>query len=281
MTYLILAIISSSLISIFMRLGDRHIKNNMAMFFSNYAVCLLLACLYMDSLNPFVAAEGMGFTVLVGTVSGIMYLVNFILLQINIGKNGVVLASTFMKLGVLVPTIMAIVAFHEKTGINHIVGIFMAVLAILIINFEKNSDTEGMKSSRIWLIVLLLMGGFTDSLANIYEKNGNPDLKNQYLFYTFGAALLFSAVMVLIKKQHFAIKDILFGILIGVPNYYSARFLLLALGKLNAIVVYPVFNVATILVVSTVGVIVFREKLGLKKMMGIACIVLSLVLLNI
>lgn len=280
MLNLLLAILSSSLIALFMRLGDKYIKNNMVMFTANYAVCMILACLFMDSFNPFIKAPGISFTIAVGTVSGIMYLINFILLQFNINKNGVVLASTFMKLGVLVPTIMAIVAYHEIPGAGQIIGILLAISAILVINLEKGTES-GNKAARIWLVVLLLMGGFTDSLANVYEKNGNPTLKDQYLFYTFAAALLIAFIMVFVKKQNVTIPDILFGVIIGVPNYFSARFLLASLSKLPAIVVYPVYNVATILVVSIVGVLAFKEKLGIRKIIGILLIITALVLLNI
>lgn len=280
MLNLLLAILSSSLIALFMRLGDKYIKNNMVMFTANYAVCMILACSFMDSFNPFIKAPGIGFTIAVGTVSGIMYLINFILLQFNINKNGVVLASTFMKLGVLVPTIMAIVAYHEIPGAGQIIGILLAISAILVINLEKGAES-GNKATRIWLVVLLLMGGFTDSLANIYEKNGNPSLKDQYLFYTFAAALLIAFIMVFVKKQNVTIPDILFGVIIGVPNYFSARFLLASLSKLPAIVVYPVYNVATILVVSIVGVLAFKEKLGIRKIIGLLLIITALVLLNI
>lgn len=280
MANLLLAITSSSLIAIFMRLGEKYIKNNMAMFMANYAVCIVLACSFMDTVNPFVRAEGMPFTVIVGTISGIMYLVNFVLLNVNITKNGVVLASTFMKLGVLVPTIMAIVAFHEVPGVGQIAGIVLAIAAILVINLEKGAGS-GAGSQRVWLIVLLLVGGLTDSLANVYEKNGNPALKDQYLFYTFGAALVISIIMIFVKKQHVTMMDILFGVIIGVPNYFSARFLLGALSSLPAIVVYPVYNVATILVVSIAGVVAFKEKLGGRKLLGLLLIVTALVLLNI
>ena len=45
MIYLVLAILSSALISIGMRLGEKHVKNEMGMFMANYAVwfCLLLS----------------------------------------------------------------------------------------------------------------------------------------------------------------------------------------------------------------------------------------------
>lgn len=47
MIYLCLAILSSAAISVLMRIGDSHIKNNMIMFVANYAVCGLLSFLFL------------------------------------------------------------------------------------------------------------------------------------------------------------------------------------------------------------------------------------------
>ena len=52
MIYLILAIASSSLISIFMRLSENHIKNEMGMFMASYALCAALAVGFMDKSAP-------------------------------------------------------------------------------------------------------------------------------------------------------------------------------------------------------------------------------------
>jgi len=41
----------------------------------------------------------------------VLYLGSFMLLRWNIRKNGVVLPATFMKLGVLVPTVLSVTVF--------------------------------------------------------------------------------------------------------------------------------------------------------------------------
>ena len=93
------------------------------MFLSNYAVCILLAILFGLRVNTSAFSEGVIFPIGMGLISGIMYLVNFILLQVNINRNGIVLSTTFMKLGVIVPTIMAVVVFHETLTLTSIAGI--------------------------------------------------------------------------------------------------------------------------------------------------------------
>lgn len=283
MLFLILAFISSALISIFLRYSEEKVTSKYALFLSNYLVCALLSLAYMvgeGEAEAILWQQGSGFALGLGALGGVLFLVSFVLLRFNIGLNGVVLSSTFMRLGVLVPTLMAILFYHEVPGLGQILGLAAAVVAILIINGGKNESKEATKG-KWWLIVLLLMGGFTDSLANIFDKNGVAEVKNQYLFFIFLVAAILCILILLRQKHRPTLAELLWGALIGIPNYYSARFMLLALGKLPAIVVYPVYNIATILLLSLAGVFLFKEKIGRRKAAGLVFIVGALVLLNL
>lgn len=283
MLYLVLAVVSSVLISVLMRVSEKSVKNPMLLFVANYFVCILISIAYMGQITVDLHAPKIGTALVLGICSGILYLLGFVLLQYNIRKNGVVLSSTFMRLGVLVPTAMAVLIFHEKPNVTQLLGFLVAVAAILVMNL-KMGEAKGQKVPGIvWLIILLLTGGFTDSLANVYDKAGNPDLKNQYLLFIFFVAFVCSVIGALLrgKKQKPNYRDFVWGFLIGIPNYFSARFLLLSLGQLPAILVYPAFNVATILVVTIIGVIGFKEKLEKNKIVALGMILLALVLLNI
>ena len=74
--------------------------------------------------------------------------------------------------------------------------------------------------------------------------------------------------------------EVMFGLLIGIPNYFSARFLLKAVENLPAVIAYPTYSVATIIVVTLAGCCIFKEKLGRKQWLGMAVILVALVLLN-
>ena len=118
-------------------------------------------------------------------------------------------------------------------------------------------------------------------MANIYDKTGSSALKDHYLFYIFLAALILAFLMVLFKKQRLTLKDVLFGVLIGVPNYFSSRFLLLAVGSLPAVITYPVYSVGTLIVITVASVLFFKEKLSNQKKTALVLILGALVLLNI
>ena len=74
--------------------------------------------------------------------------------------------------------------------------------------------------------------------------------------------------------------DVLFGALIGIPNYYSARFLLKSLSHVPAIVAYPTYSVSSIVIVSAAGVILFHEKMNRRRKAAVALVLAALLLLN-
>lgn len=278
MLYLILAIVSSSLIAIIMRFSAGKIKGNLSMLATNYVVCSLCGAAYakFDVIVPSVA--GFYTAVGLGCISGVLFLAGFILLQTNTYKNGVVLSSTFMKLGLLVPIALSVFFFHEIPTGAQVLGFIIAVFAIILINLKKEGKAKGMT---IGLLLLLLIGGSGDAMAKVYEVFGTSALSNQYLFYNFFTAFVLCLILVILKKERPGKWELIFGACIGIPNFFSSKFLLAALGQLSAVVVYPTFSVATILVVTLVGIVAFKERLKKLQWIAMVAILFALVLLNI
>lgn len=278
MFHLLLAIFSSAMVSIIMRFSDRRVTNNIAMLSVNYLMCVVVAAVYAG-FDLFPAARDLPQTLLMGGINGLLYLGSFVLLQINVRRNGVVLSSTFMKLGLLVSIVVSVVFFREVPEILQVLGFCLAVAAIILINFRKGSG--GAAGFKAGLILLLLGGGMGDAMAKIYEELGNPALEPQFLVYTFAVALVLCVLLMLHKKQRPGKWEVLFGLLIGIPNYFSAKFLLGALEHIAAVIVYPVYSVASILLVTAAGVLLFKERLEKRQWVGMAMILVALVLLNI
>lgn len=272
--YLLLGIFSSALVSICMRLSEKKIRSNVGMLTVNYLTCTVFAALYtkgwtMDT--PLYATCGLGL------LNGVLYLASFLLLQRNIRRSGVVLPATFMKLGLLVSIAVSVVFFGERPGPAQALGFLLALGAILLINYQKG---EGKGKFRMGLIWLLLCGGMADAMSKIYEEIGWQALAPQFLFFTFATALPLCAVLTVSRGERAGKWEWAFGFLIGIPNFFSSKFLLRALTDVPAVVAYPVYSVATILVVTLAGVVLFRERLEKKQWLGLGIILAALVLLN-
>lgn len=278
MLNLLLAIASSSLVSIVMRTSEKYTKGNHGMLAVNYVICVIMAAFYTGFGNLFPKAEGIGFTLGLGTCTGILYLVGLLLVQLNIQKNGVVLSSIFQKLGLIVQVLISIIFFKEQPQFIQVLGIIICLVAVVMINFEKGQTAVQFK---LGLFLILLSSGFCDVMSKIHEEMGNPALADHFLFYTFGVAMILCIALIIVKKELFGWKDVLFGILLGIPNYFSASFLLKALNDIAAVIVFPTFSVATVVVISMTGMLVFKEKLSKKQWIAMGLILAALVLLNI
>ncbi|MBP3654787.1 MAG: DMT family transporter [Oscillospiraceae bacterium] len=278
MIYLVLAVLSSAAISVFMRLSTDKVKGNVSMLAVNYLTCLVIAGCYTGWRNILPQEAGLRGAVAMGSMQGLLYLLAFILLQINVRKNGVVLSSIFQRLGLLVPMVISVFMFGEMPELIQVIGFCVAVAAIVLINLEKDTSVMQFKTG---LILILLCGGCADVMAKFFEELGNPALSAQFLFFTFAVALVLCTVLMLWKRERLGKAELLYGVLVGVPNYFCAKFLLRALESIPAVIVYPTFSVATILVVTLAGVLLFKERLGRRQWMAIGIILVALVLLNI
>ena len=278
MIYLLLAIVSSAMVSVIMRLSSEKVSSNVGMLAVNYLMCLAVAWAYAgwDGFLPH--GHGVPAAVLMGSVNGFFYLAGFLLLQTGVKKYGVVLSSVFMKLGLLVPIVVSVAAFGEKPALLQAVGFCLAVTAIVLINYREDGTEMRFRAG---LLLLLLAGGSGDAMSKVFEELGNPALSEQFLLYTFAAALVLCAALMLRRKQRPGKWEVLFGLLIGIPNYFSARFLLRSLESLPAVIAYPTFSVGTILVITVTGLGLFRERLSRRQWLAVAIILLALVLLNI
>ena len=279
MISLCLSVLSSALVSIVMRLSTNKIQHNLGMLTMNYIVCTLLSGVFggyqgaLDVIDPRIGA-----VLAMGSINGALYLAGFVLMQINIRKNGVVLSSIFQKLGLLVTLVVSVVFYHEIPDWLQGIGFVIAVAAIVLMNYQKGSGSAG---SGLGLIGMLLSCGMADAMAKVFTESGAAELEGQFLFYTFVVATGLCFALMTAKGQKIGVREAFFGTMIAVPNFFSTKFLLGALESLSAVIVYPVFSVGTILVVTLMGVLAFRERLKKQQWIGIAAILVALVLLNV
>ena len=266
MLFLCLAILSSSAIALLMRLS------------ANYLICAFLGASYAGFDLLQVQVPGFSLIMGLGLISGIVYLGGFVLFQWNTVKNGVVLTSVFMKLGLLVPMVLSVLFFHELPTWAQILGFCIAILAIMLINFTGNGNAGRFR----WqLLAMLVLCGSSDAMSKVFKVMGPEVLSNQFLFYTFFFAFVLCVGLVLYKKERPGIREFLFGAAIGIPNFFSSKFLLSALAELPAVVVYPSFSIATMLITTLVGVLFFKEQLRKLQWLALVAILVALLLLNI
>ncbi len=279
MIYLILAIISSTIISIFMRCSEHYISAKIPMLSVNYLACMVLAVLRSNGAVLTLPQTQTALTLGLGLINGAIYLLALVLIQYTMRINGVVLSSVFSKMGgLIVPLAVSIGLFREAPTWVQLCGTALSALAIfLLTGYSTENKIIGTGS----LMLLFLMQGTASAMSKVFEHLIGAAQFNHFLFYTFGFAMLLSIGLCIRKKERPGKWEILFGLLIGIPNFFSASLLLLALEALPAVIVYPTTGVGGIMILSLAGVVLFHERLEKKQWLGILTVVVSVFLLNL
>ena len=101
-----------------------------------------------------------------------------------------------------------------------------------------------------------------------------------FLFFTAGLSGLTFKILSL--KWKIGIQDLIAGICLGVPNFFSIYLLLKSLSSgIDASVMFPFINVGTIVTGVLLGFIAFKESIDRNKVIGVLLAIIAIYLIVI
>jgi drug/metabolite transporter (DMT)-like permease len=202
----------------------------------------------------------------------------------SVKDNGASLSAMFGKLGILLPMLISVVLWREFPSLVQTIGIILAISAMIIVNYQPKSTMrhltkEGIKAS---LLFLFLTGGIAEFSNKLFQKFGQPEDKNIFLFIVFFVAFLCSLSFSIFSKKNserHVRHDVLMGFAVGIPNLLSSYFLINALATVPATIAFPAYSSGSILLVAIGSVIFFKEKLSPKTLVGLSLTLIALLLI--
>ncbi len=222
---------------------------------------------------------------------GILFVSIFNVIGITAQKISVAVASVANKLSLIIPVVLSVYLYQESVQGWKLVGVVMALLAVILTCYPsaKGVTDQGAGSSKykyLLPVILFIGSGLLDALINHVQKlYVTEENKNAYLITGFLSAALIGSVLLLIQyitgRQKFAWKNLLAGIIIGIPNYFSiwclVRFLKNSPWQSSASI--PVNNMGIVLFSSVMAWLLFREKLSRINWLGVMLSVAAIYLI--
>lgn len=279
MLFLILALLASSVLAMVLKYLNS--SSPYGVYFVNYITCALLAFAAME---PKALYNGDLTPCWLGGITGLIYLASLTANGYSIHKNGAILSSVFTRLGVLVPILLSVTLFGERPTLVQGLGVALAVAAAVIMNGLPSKTGASSVAGKVYLLPLiltLLLNGTSDAMSKVFTQLGRRQDDGLFMFYIFLFAGVATLVLLVRERRSLTGRDVLFGVLVGVPNFLSSRLLLAALTQLPAFLVYPSYSVGVILVISVASFFLFRERLNGRQMVAAGMILGALVLLNL
>jgi drug/metabolite transporter (DMT)-like permease len=200
-------------------------------------------------------------------------------------KMGVSVSMVAAKLSVVIPVLVAVFLHHEMPGIIGVIGIVVSMIAVLIMS---RSNEEQATSANLWILPLLVFvgSGFIDSILHYLEEMFIPAYSADTIVTTvfLNAFLLGSIILIggiITGKTKLDLNSILWGLLLGLPNYFSMFFLVKTLQGSNATIIFPINNIGIVLASTLFSVLFFKEILTKNKWIGLSLALLAIALMSI
>ena len=222
-------------------------------------------------------------------ILGLLFVSLFYLISVTTVVFGVSVASVANKMSIVIPVTLAVYLYHELLSNVQIIGIMLAMVAVVMVSYKKSDQSVKITTSWHYLLPLILfLGcGSIDALINYLQKTfTGPEMSNEFIlssafmFAAIGGTLSFST-MLLMKKMTWHTKSIITGLVLGVPNFFSMFLVMKSLDSqvLNASTFFPVNNMSIVVLGTMVSIIAFKEKLSKLNTLGILLSVIAIVLI--
>lgn len=284
MIYLLLSILSSSVIYITFKITERFKTNLVKLITVNYLVATILGFSfnrYPISVSGIITSHWFLYALLVG----LSFILMFFMIGYSVRISGVSVTTIAGKMSMVIPVLFSILYFFEKTPPLKIAGLILATVSVFLTVYRPIS-----KKKNLWPVLLPLTiffgSGVTDSIVKYAQTYFVP--KNMSLLFSamvFLTALAIGLIYILLKRktitQSITIAELTGGTVLGIANFGSLYYFIMALNnsKLDSSVLFGLNNICIVLFSILVGSFVFKEKLSKLNFAGVIMAITAILIL--
>jgi drug/metabolite transporter (DMT)-like permease len=221
-------------------------------------------------------------TIVLGAITGGVYVFGFLMLMAGISKGPLAVAVTVMRLSVAVPVVAAIFFWNEIPGPYQWGGLAAGAAAIILFGLGiKAQDTDRHTGAGFWFLMLAMFAvmGTGDVLLKAFREISPDSERLVFTWILFTSAALFTWLVIFARRVPFDRPTILLGLLLGVPNLFSTVFTLLALRGVPASIAFPFINLTVIFGSTLLALVAWKERLGPVATAGLVIAAVALILL--
>ena len=281
---LALSILSSSLLLVIFKYFERYKIQTFQAITVNYYVAASLGFLLSSlSIDPYSLVKQTWLPSAV--IIGVIFIAMFYLMAISSQKVGVAISSVANKMSLVIPVVAGVILYDESLEGLKLAGVILAIAGVVLVTLPKK-EIHIERKYLLLPLVIFIGSGFLDTFFKYVEtykiRSEEIELFSASLFLI--AALVGTTVMIYKRvsaSDTLEVKSIIGGFALGVPNYFSIHFLLMALNlpDLESTLIFPVNNTGIVLLSTLLAIVLFSEKLSKLNWAGIVLAVSSILMI--
>lgn len=279
MLALSLAISSSMIVTLLLKLMARRGIDHAAAIATNYVVAALLCLLWLPpSLTGW---QTMHTPVLVLLALGLLLPTGFLAMAAAVRHAGIVRSDAAQRLSVCLPLLAAFLWFGQVLTTSIALGMALALVALALLMAGKANPADPSIPSHSphgWVLLLTVWVAY-GSVDTLFKQVAR--YQDHFATVLLACFVLAAAVMALFlwwRGQALRRQDLAWGLALGLLNFSNIVFYLRAHRAFpdNPALVFTAMNIGVIALGALAGACFFHEKPGLRGWAGVALAILSI-----
>ena len=285
MIYIAISIILFNVLVVFFKLFEKYNIDNLQALISNYFISALLSLLLLsenDNIQSSIESEWFIHAIILGT----LFISIFNIYALGIQKIGIATSSVINKMSFVVPVVFSIIFYeNEVFSLSILFGVLLALLGIYL--SSTNNSSFNFDKKYLWIILIIFFGqGIVDIVLND-SKFYIPKDENFLFFLILFISATTAGILILFAKKQISdikIKNLLWGAIFGIPNFFSIFYFLKALQSdyfINkSYLIFPLTSVGIVVTTTFLGVLIYKEILTKRNLIGITIAVISILIIS-
>ena len=288
MALLLVCIICNVLLAVIFKYFDHWKVDNLNAIIVNYIVCVIGGSIALGKFiipSDLTAQAWFPYSIMLA----LLFIVGFNLMGYSFQKAGVALTAIVAKMSLILSAGFPILFYGEPYSISKILGILAGIVAIILVNLPDKDEQQEMKIGT-WLIIIpllvwLMSGAIEILLFYVQVENYVSNDSMIFVCSSFGIAglmgLIYSIYRSVSAKIFIQTRDVIGGVILGVPNFFTIFLLLYLLEQgWQGSNLFPLNNISILLLTALVGWWFFKEKMSMPRIVGMVLSLIAIVLIS-
>ncbi len=285
MIFLLLSVLTSTLIFVTFKLFERFKINILQAIVANYWIAFSTAIIAYRTSVSIAQLPQFGWFYY-ALALGALFILVFNLMAITTQQSGLSVVSVATKMSFVIPVLFGLFYYKESIGFLKLFGILLALTAVYLTSIRSKQGININRKYILFPVLVFIGSGIIDTSIKFLEETfvaqNDIPLFSAVLFLAAGIVGIFILIIQAIRGNFkFEFKNIIGGICLGIPNYFSIYFLVKTLRSdiLESSGIFTVNNVAIVTLSTLAGIILFKEKLSQRNWLGIIFAVIGIFLI--
>lgn len=298
MLFFLLAVVFTVMLYLIMRAYPRYQVDSFHAVVFNYYSCVLTGLVLTPDLGLFTQVQWASQGTILTMALGAMFVTAFLLIGLTAQKVSVTATSLAGNMSLVIPVLFGLFVFRNNnkdfTALNYL-GLVLALVALALGAIQRSPQSSdpanGRQAARqaLWILPVLTFfaTGTNNTLINFLSSKYYPagQITVFMIIACFGAVVIGTSILIyrIIAHGHsLKLRSVVGGLVLGVPNFLSLYFLLLALAAFgnSAAYVFPIYNILTMLVSALAAWALYKERLNTLNKWGLVLAVAAIVLIS-